>query len=166
MKPYRYALLIAGVMLLAACGTEGAGSDTSPPEATPPSTDPNTSESSTTLPQRVPTSTIPPVTGEVPADFLDAVLEDAADRSGINVAVLEVVRSEAVEWPDGSWGCPKPGEVYTQALVSGYWVVIEAAEANYDYRLDDQGNFKLCESGILPPGSGGSATPTTTGSDS
>jgi hypothetical protein len=39
-----------------------------------------------------------------------------------------VVQAEAVTWPDGALGCPEPGIVYTQALVPGYWVVVEAEE--------------------------------------
>jgi hypothetical protein len=29
-------------------------------------------------------------------------------------------------WNDGSLGCPEPGMMYTQALVNGYWLIIEA----------------------------------------
>jgi hypothetical protein len=37
--------------------------------------------------------------------------------------------------------------MYTQALVNGYFVVIDAAGQNYDFRVDGRGNFRLCPSG-------------------
>ena len=39
--------------------------------------------------------------------------------------------------------------MYTQALVKGYWVVIDAAGQKYDFRVGSGGNFRLC-----PPGQG------------
>lgn len=52
--------------------------------------------------------------------------EDAAGRLGVDPGDLEVVVAERVTWSDGSLGCPEPGEAYTQALVDGYRVVLEA----------------------------------------
>jgi hypothetical protein len=60
-----------------------------------------------------------------------------------------MVRAESAVWNDGALGCPEPGMMYTQALVNGYWVVIDAAGQNYDFRVDSGGNFRLC-----PPGQG------------
>jgi hypothetical protein len=85
------------------------------------------------------------VTGEVPSDILDAILADAAGRSGAAAADIAVLRGEAVLWNDGSLGCPQPGEFYTQALVSGYWVVLEAGGRQFDYRVTERGGFFLCE---------------------
>jgi len=39
--------------------------------------------------------------------------------------------------------------MYTQALVNGYWIVIEAAGKQYDFRVGSGGSFRLC-----PPGQG------------
>lgn len=91
------------------------------------------------------TATIEPMTGEVPDDILAEVLADAADRSEVELDQLEVIRAESVEWPDGSLGCPRLGEFYIQMIVSGYWVEIRGPEQVYDYRLDESGNFRLCE---------------------
>ncbi len=44
--------------------------------------------------------------------------------------------------------------MYTQALVPGYWVELVAGTKALDYRLDDRGNFRLCESEAARPGSG------------
>ncbi len=58
-----------------------------------------------------------------------------------------MVRAESAVWNDGALGCPEPGMMYTQALVNGYWVVIDAAGQNYDFRVDSRGNFRLCGPG-------------------
>jgi hypothetical protein len=96
-----------------------------------------------------PTATTP-VTGEVPPDVMGVVMADLASRSGIAEAGISVVRSEQVVWSDGSLGCPLPGETYTQALVDGYWIVLEAGGNTYDYRAATTGYFRLCEGGGAP----------------
>lgn len=160
------ALLVA--VLLAACGTADLDDNEpqSPDETLPSSTTQSSAPGGIPDPERASTTTIPPVTGEVPDDILDRIVTDAADRTGVEGSELRVVRDQSVEWPDGSLGCPEPGEFYTQAIVSGYWVEIEAPDETIDYRVTGEGNFKICESGILPPSQGGFVTPTTPDSDS
>lgn len=174
MKVHR--LYFIGILigtLMVACGTDNAGESgaTSLPEQG--TSSPSTTESEETTdpgtpdPSRVPsTTTAPPVLGEVPDEILAEILEDAVRRTGVDIDQLDVIRSEFVEWPDGSLGCPEPGKFYTQAIVSGYWVEIEAPDETLDYRVTGEGNFKICESGILPPSQGGFVTPTTPDSDS
>jgi hypothetical protein len=104
------------------------------------------------LPEMVPTEinpTSPPVTGEVPEDLLAAILADLAERVGVAVGDITVIRGQEIVWSDGSLGCPQPGMMYTQALVSGYWVVLQAGETDYDYRASQTGYFFLCESDSL-----------------
>ena len=86
------------------------------------------------------------VTGEAPAELLAAILADAADRTGLETEVLVVIQDQAVVWPDGSLGCPKPGMMYTQALVDGYHILVQAGDAVLDYRATGRGSFVLCES--------------------
>jgi hypothetical protein len=106
------------------------------------------------LPEIVPAVTPwPPVTGEVPAALLDQIIADLAGRLGVPVGEIEVVRGEAVVWNDGSLGCAEPGMMYTQALVDGYWVVLEYEGQLYDYRATEGGHFRLCEvPGVGLPG--------------
>jgi hypothetical protein len=92
----------------------------------------------------VPQSGGPAVIGEVPGDLLDSVLADLAARAAVAPASVTVVRGEEVIWPDGSLGCPVPGEVYAQAPVPGYRIVLEAGEAAFDYRAATAGWFRLC----------------------
>ena len=111
----------------------------------------STTETSTSTDDRVPaltTTTVavnPPTTGEVPGEILDEILLDVAERSDVPRDEVSILRSEAIDWSDGSLGCPEPGQLYTQAIVPGYWVEIEAAEMLYDYRVDGQGGIRLCE---------------------
>lgn len=143
----------------------GAPTETSAPSESVPS------EETTTVPERTdridPTTTVPnaeridpgvskPVVGEVPAAILDPILEDAATRTGVAVGSLVLVRAEAVIWSDGSLGCPEPGMGYTQALVEGYWIVVDGGGTTVDYRATQQGGFIVC----TQPGASGGTVPT------
>ena len=85
-----------------------------------------------------------PITGEVPDDVLDKVMSDLEQRTGAARSEFDVKRAEAVQWNDGSLGCGEPGQVYTQAIVPGFWIVIEHQGQAYDYRASERGFFKLC----------------------
>ena len=88
-----------------------------------------------------------PVKGEVPQGILDRILKEAGALAKVPRDQLVIVRAEAVVWNDGSLGCPEPGMQYTQALVNGYWVVIDAAGKTYDFRVGRGGSFRLCPEG-------------------
>jgi hypothetical protein len=86
-----------------------------------------------------------PVTGEAPSALLDEIIADLMTRKNIRREEITVTRAEAVIWPDGSLGCPRPGEMYTQATVEGYWIVLRWAEKEFDYRASAKGQFLLCK---------------------
>lgn len=90
----------------------------------------------------------PRVIGEVPPDLLEEIVADLMGRVGVERSAVNVVRTEQVVWPDGSLGCPRPDQVYTQALVDGYQVVLEQGGEMYDYRVSDKGYFFLCENSL------------------
>jgi len=98
------------------------------------------------------------VKGQVPQTILESILQEAAALAKVARDQLVIVRAESVVWNDGSLGCPEPGMMYTQALVNGYWVMIEAAGQKYDFRVGSGGSFRLC-----PPGQG--RPPTQGGAD-
>lgn len=85
-----------------------------------------------------------PVAGEVPAELLDRIMADLEGRTGALRAEFSVARAMAVQWNDGSLGCPKPGEMYTQAIVPGYKVVLRHGDTSYDYHASERGYFVLC----------------------
>jgi hypothetical protein len=74
------------------------------------------------------TGETPLVKGQVPQTILESILKEAAALAKVARDKLVIVRAESVVWNDGSLGCPEPGMMYTQALVNGYWVVIDAAD--------------------------------------
>jgi hypothetical protein len=84
--------------------------------------------------------------------LLEAVTVQAAGEFAVPVDELQIIGAEAVDWPDGAWGCPEAGMVYTQALVQGYRVELQLGDLTLDYRGDGQGRFRLCGiGGIAPP---------------
>ena len=91
--------------------------------------------------------------------LLPLLLADAATRSGMPLDRLRVVRASAVTWPDASLGCPHPGFSYTQALVSGWLVLIAvpSSAAPLQYHGSDRGGWLHCPaeraSPALPPSS-------------
>ncbi len=147
--------MVAALLLTAACTSTtpdgGSGSGTPTTSGTPSPSPSRTMPSSLPSPTALPTGGGTPVTGEVPSALLAEIVADAALRSGVAEAGIVVVRGESVTWSDGSLGCPQPGMNYTQALVPGYWVVLDADGTEYDYRASERGFFTLCESGGSPP---------------
>ena len=72
---------------------------------------------------------------------------DAARRSGLPAAQLQVLSAAAVTWSDGGLGCPRKGMLYTQALVPGYRVKLKVGSEVWDYHAGERGGVLLC-----PPG--------------
>ena len=101
------------------------------------------------IPAPIPIGKTALVKGEVPQAILESILKEAAALSKVDRDQLVIARAQSVVWSDGSLGCPEPGMMYTQALVNGYWVIIDAAGQTYDFRVDRSGRFQLC-----PPGQG------------
>lgn len=64
---------------------------------------------------------------------------------GLNPSMITVVSVEEREFSDSSLGCPQPDMMYTQAIVSGYEVVLEANGQQYDYRIGSGDTVLLCE---------------------
>ena len=92
-----------------------------------------------------------PVMGEVPDTLLNEIVADLSQHLEADRSAIDVIRAEAVVWNDGSLGCPQPGMMYTQALVNGYWVILQVGEKGYDYRASDSGYFFRCDRNGLPP---------------
>ena len=109
----------------------------------------NMTPSETPAPTSTPKNSRPQT--QVPQAILGPILNEASKLSNVPVRQLVIVRAEPVVWNDGSLGCPEPGMEYTQTLVNGYWVVIEAAGQTYDFRVGPSGSFRLCPAGRGQP---------------
>lgn len=76
---------------------------------------------------------------DVTLDIIN-VQRDDVPPSGVNI--LSVTEEE---WSDGSLGCPKPDEVYTQAITPGYKVIASAGGEIFEYHTDKSAsNLVFC----------------------
>jgi hypothetical protein len=101
--------------------------------------------------QNAATPGAPAVSGEVPADAVEKLRAELASEQGVGVADVKVLSAQAVNWPNGALGCPQPGRMYTQAIVPGYRVELEAGGKRFSYHASTKGGFKRCDSKLLPP---------------
>ena len=83
----------------------------------------------------------------VPAEMIEAALADAAHRSTVARAEITVLSADPVTWADGSLGCPQPGMMYTQALVPGYRIVLQAGDQTLNYHAMSRGKPVFCPAG-------------------
>lgn len=71
--------------------------------------------------------------------------QDLGQRLGVDISKIEMVQSVSAEWRDGSLGCPQPGTMYTQALTSGYQIMLRVAGKDYFYHTNGTNSFVFCE---------------------
>jgi hypothetical protein len=143
-KLVRAGPLTAVTLLVAACSSVSGPGAESPASERP--------ARSGAAVEPVSSESAPAAIGEVPEALMAEMLADAAERTGVDIEALEVRRAEAETWNDGSLGCPEPGMMYTQALVDGYHVEIDADGTELDYRATSNGTFRLCENPGPPSG--------------
>ena len=68
------------------------------------------------LPELAATTEIPLILVDVPEGIVTSIVTDVEKRTGADPTEFQILRSQPVVWNNGSLGCPKPGEFYTQAL--------------------------------------------------
>jgi hypothetical protein len=78
-----------------------------------------------------------PASGGAPAALTTRAVADLSKQLGIPEANIKVVSSEAVEWSDGSLGCPEPGMSYAQVITPGYRIVLQAGDKQYEYHTGE-----------------------------
>jgi hypothetical protein len=135
-----YALAVATLAILAACSATGGSSPDSSPSA------PDESEQPVTSSQ--PSSSEGAAVGApegIPEEVWGAIMTDLAERLGVPDAEPIVVSADETTWNDGSLGCPEAGQVYTQALVDGYRIVLEVDGERFDYHVGRGTDVRLCE---------------------
>jgi hypothetical protein len=84
---------------------------------------------------------------------VEAARRALAARSDAPPEDMLVLSIRAVEWPDGSLGCPQPDMMYTQAIVPGYALVLQAGGERHTVHTDSEGRAVVCDR------AGGGATP-------
>ena len=151
------AVALAAALLISACGNgddnDPAGPDAPPTTTTPtpvPSTDPPT-QAPPDGPGELPTD--PGTGGEELSTESPEVAEavaDLAEHLGIDPGAVSVLGYTAVTWPDGSIGCPEPGMSYTQALVPGARLLLEAESSEYAYHAGREPDLVRCDNPQQP----------------
>jgi hypothetical protein len=91
----------------------------------------------------------PPASSTTPApgggDDVRASVTDLAATLDVDPAEVEVVSVEEVTWRNGSRGCAKPGDMYTQALIDGSRITLRVGERTYEYHSGGSRPPALCE---------------------
>ena len=134
-------LLVGATLLVASCAAENGATESSS------TTSETTTASTPPVEDPTPTSTIGGEELPDESEIIAAAIADLADRLSVDAGGIDVIDAKAVEWPDGSLGCPEPGQFYTQAIVDGAQVLLGADGRLYDYRADAEGNIVFCASG-------------------
>lgn len=88
-----------------------------------------------------------PTDAETLAALQAAVRADAAQAWGRADAASLAVDAEDVTWSDGSIGCPRPGMMYTQALVPGWRLVVRDEARERTYHASRRGSWLQCPQG-------------------
>jgi len=132
MHPMRRVLLLLLATPVLAAWVAGCASNDSPGSDSP------SSEETAVDPSPASPSSGAPADAVRAADDLAATLGVAADE-------VEVVTTEEVTWRDGSRGCARPGEMYTQALVDGLRITLRAGGQTYEYHSGGSQPPALCE---------------------
>lgn len=81
---------------------------------------------------------------DVPEATIRSAISDLAAHLDIEPAQVEVLDAKTVTWSNGALGCPKPGGMYTQALVDGYLIRLNAGEQVHHYHGRNGGDPFRC----------------------
>lgn len=84
------------------------------------------------------------VGGDGLTEQVAAALADVADRTGIATDAITVTQASIVNWSDGAVGCPEEGKAYTQAIVPGILILLEAGGEAHRYHGRAAGDVFHC----------------------
>jgi len=114
---------------------------------------------STTIGESTP---MPPVQRTPASIDMQSLIKKATADLSKKISVpedqIKVAKASGVTWGDGSLGCPQKGMAYIEMLISGYLVVLEVDNIQYEYHSGMDGNLAYCQNPIPPANdsSGGS----------
>lgn len=127
-----FSMAICAVLIAACGGGASPGDETS-----------TTAGADTTTSEGQVTTTEPDYDAEL-VPIVEQARADLAARIDVEESSIETVSAEPVTWSDGSIGCPEEGKMYTQALVQGSRVVLEAEGETHDYHAGADDEPFLC----------------------
>jgi len=68
-----------------------------------------------------------------PGEQFSAAVADLSSRTGIAAVEIAVTEARAVNWGSGALGCPEKGKNYTQSIVPGMLLLLQADGKTYRY---------------------------------
>jgi len=71
-------------------------------------------------------------------------IEDLSKRLDIDASTVSLSSAKTVNWSSGAKGCPKPGMMYTQALVPGVSILLLVGDTTYHYHAVTAGQPFFC----------------------
>jgi len=86
----------------------------------------------------------------LPRPVANAVLQDLASREGISTRELKITNYNQQTWSNGCLELPQPDEGCTEALVSGWRVVVSNGRENWIYHTDSNGRSLRLASANTP----------------
>ncbi len=69
-------------------------------------------------------------------DLIALAQRRVAQDLNLPVRRIQVVEIKPYSWTDSSLGCPLPGVAYTQVLIDGYRILLEAGDKQYIFHTD------------------------------
>ncbi len=148
MKIWKFAILFVFTALIGCAGA--MTTNTRPPSTRPlapttaPSESPKPTPSLTSEARPSPESGTA-VTDPTLAQLIAQAKADLAQRVSAQSDSITVKSTQAMEWPDTSLGCPKPGMMYAQVITPGYLIVLQVGGKDYNYHTS-MTQAVLCES--------------------
>ena len=91
-----------------------------------------------------------PALGETSVDpaltpLVNTAIDDLTRRLAINRSAISVIEARSVVWPDGSFGCPRPGMAYQQVQQDGFLIRLRAIGQDFAYHGGGSRAPFLCE---------------------
>ncbi len=146
MKESIIALLVSA-LLFTACGSVEDNAETTAPRGNTPAAE--TTETARPVETTGPTAATQTGDNDVVVgesqDKVTFAINDLVNREGADPADVVVDSVEEVVWRDGSLGCPLPGMNYTQALIDGMRIILDANGTKYHYHSGGDKDPFYCE---------------------
>jgi hypothetical protein len=77
--------------------------------------------------------------------LVEKAKDDLAQRLSTPINLIGVVQAKEVVWSDTSLGCPQPEMYYAQVLLSGYLILLDVGNIQYEYHADLGSRVLYCE---------------------
>jgi hypothetical protein len=136
--------LFSAALFMASCSVDGDADDAgtrAPPPAVSEEGSPIVTDPPGTDPPGEEAASATDFTG-----FVVIAVDDLAGRLGVDATTIAVLEVEEVVWPDGAFGCPQPGRVYSQILTEGLRILLGHGGDEFAYHSGGTDEPFLCVS--------------------